>query len=105
MQSFLLGLVDFMRSRWVSSKGEIVCGSYESQVACLLALLVWRHPDELMETLTRLWTSHGVDRQAWGVMFCLGLLIGTIVFFDWLRRAYRENRKEAEWRIPVIRPR
>lgn len=103
MQSLLFWLVAFVRGRWVSSKGEVICGSCAFKVACLLALLVWRCPDDLLEAVTRLWASHGTDRQAWGVMFCLGLLIGTVAFFEWMRRAYRKNRVEAEWRIPVIR--
>lgn len=103
MQAFAYWLVDFIRGRWVSFKGEIVCGSCAFKVASLLALLVWRFPDELGEAVTRLWTSHGTDRQAWGVMFCVALLIGTVAFFEWMRRAYRKNRKEAEWRTPVFR--
>lgn len=103
MQSLLFLLVDFVRGRWLSFKAEVICGSCVFKVACLLALLVWRHPDELSETIRRLWSSHGTDQQAWGVMLCLSLLILTIVFFEWMRRAYRKNRKEAEWRTSVIR--
>jgi hypothetical protein len=103
MQAFVYWLVDVIRSRWVSGKAEIICGTQAFKVTCLFGLLLWRCHDDLWEALRRLVIHHGMDRQAWGVLLCFALMIGTIAFFVWMQRAYRKNRKDAEWQTPVIR--
>jgi hypothetical protein len=103
MQSFLFWLMDFIRGRWVSRAGESTCRACAFKVALLLGLLIWDFPHIVPEAVVRLWVSHGADRPAWGVMYCVALTVGTILHFVWLGRGFGKNRKEADWRIPVVR--
>lgn len=102
MEAICAGLCDLVRSRWVSRKAEIACGTQLTHVLGLLALLLWRCNDDLWTATRRLIEHHGYDRPAWGVLICFATVIATAIYFEWARRAFRETRIEAEWRTTTI---